>query len=248
MPKFGLIQFPTDEKLAEAVAEEWVRELESANSKRSNPYCVALSGGRIAKRFSSAVANLGKARTSLFDSVHFFWGDERCVPPTDTESNFALAQGLLLGPLGIPKNQIHRIRGEDLPESAAATAGVEIKQIAPLTPEGQPVLDLIFLGMGEDGHVASLFPGEPEKVIQSKAIFRPVIAVKPPPNRITTGYLAIAAAREVWVLASGSGKEAALRESLAPEGKTPLARVIQLRAHTRIYTDIAVNEAQGFSQ
>ena len=240
MPSFDLHQFPTDEKLAQAVAEQWVSELESATSKPSKPYCVALSGGRIAKRFSSAAASLGKTRASLFTSVHFYWGDERCVPPTDPESNFALAQQLLLEPLGIPRNQIHRIRGENPPESAAAIAEAEIKQRAPLTPEGQPVLDLIFLGMGEDGHVASLFPGESEEAMQSSAIFRPVIAVKPPPNRITIGYSAIAAAHQVWVLASGTGKEAALRESLAPEGKTPLARVIRLRTRTKIYTDIVV--------
>jgi 6-phosphogluconolactonase len=162
------------------------------------------------------------------------------VPPTDPENNFALAQETLLSPLNIPETQIHRIRAETPPESATVAAEAEIKKIAPLTPEGQPVLDLIFLGMGEDGHVASLFPGEPEELINSKPIFRPVVAVKPPPNRITISYSAIAAARQVWVLASGTGKEAALRESLLPEGKTPLARVIQLRPQTKIYTDIVV--------
>jgi len=243
-----LIQFPTDERLAQAVAEEWLKELELANSSPKKPYCVALSGGRIAKRFCSAVANLAKTRPSLFSSVHFFWGDERCVPPTDSESNFALAQELLLRPLRVREQQIHRIRGEDRPESAAAGAEAEIKQIAPLTPEGQPVLDLILLGMGEDGHVASLFPGELEDITRNKAIFRPVIAVKPPPNRITIGYMAIVAAKQVWVLASGAGKEAALRESLAETGKTPLARVIKLRTQTKIFSDIAVQKQQGISR
>ena len=219
-----------------------------ANSNPKKPYCVALSGGRIAKRFCSAVANLAKTRPSLFGSVHFFWGDERCVPPTDPESNFALAQELLLRPLQVPEQQIHRIRGEERPESAAASAEAEIKQIAVLNSEGQPVLDLIFLGMGEDGHVASLFPGEPEEITRNKAIFRPVVAVKPPPNRITIGYAAIAAAKQIWVLASGAGKEAALRESLSETGKTPLARVIKLRAQTKIFTDIAVKEQQGISR
>ena len=81
-------------------------------------------------------------------------------------------------------------------------------------------------------------PGESEEAISSKAVYRPVIGVKPPPRRITVGYGAIAAARQVWVLAAGAGKENALRRSLAAGGQTPLARVLKLRAHTRIFTDI----------
>ena len=94
--------------------------------------------------------------------------------------------------------------------------------------------------MGEDGHVASLFPGEPEGVSGNPAVFRSVTAVKPPPKRLTLGYPALAAASQVWVLASGSGKEGALRNSLSPNGSTPLARVIKLRSQTRILTDIRV--------
>jgi 6-phosphogluconolactonase len=99
-------------------------------------------------------------------------------------------------------------------------------------------LDLIFLGMGEDGHVASLFPGEEDEAISSEAVYRAVTAVKPPPRRMTLGYAAIVAATEVWVVASGAGKEGALKESLSPTGKTPLARVLNRRAQTKILTDI----------
>jgi len=104
---------------------------------------------------------------------------------------------------------------------------------------GQPLLDLIFLGMGEDGHVASLFPGAPDEVVRKKSVYVPVVAPKPPPRRITLNFATIAAARQVWVLASGAGKEQALRESLADEGKTHLSRVISLRQVTIIFTDIA---------
>ena len=136
-------------------------------------------------------------------NVHFFWADERCVPPNDAESNFRVARELLLIPLKIPDDHIHRIRGEESPAFAVAEAEAEICRIAALTNDSQPMLDLIFLGMGEDGHVASLFPDEAESVIASPAIYRAVAAVKPPPQRITLGYAAIAAARQVWVLASG---------------------------------------------
>ena len=107
-----------------------------------------------------------------------------------------------------------------------------------MNAEGRPVLDLIILGMGEDGHVASLFPGAPEEVARCKSVYLPVVASKPPPRRITISFATIAAARQVWVLASGAGKERALRESLSANGKTPLACVLQERARTSIFTDI----------
>jgi len=102
------------------------------------------------------------------------------------------------------------------------------------------VLDLIFLGMGEDGHVASLFPGAPDEVVRSKSVYLAVVASKPPPRRITISYGTIAAAIQVWVLASGAGKEHALRESMSPNGRTPLARVFQMREKTTLFTDIAM--------
>jgi 6-phosphogluconolactonase len=100
------------------------------------------------------------------------------------------------------------------------------------------VLVLIFLGLGEDGHVASLFPGKTEGATPGEIFCAVKNSPKPPPNRVTLSYEAIAAAREVWVLASGAGKEAALRESIFENGRTPLGRVIQARPKTRIFSDL----------
>ncbi len=237
MNNFELVSFADDAQLAEAAADRWLKEIDQA-SRMDRGHCVALSGGRIARRFFSAAAGLAKARDLILSSVHFFWSDERCVPPSDLESNFAIARELLLGPLQVAGSQIHRIHGEEPPELAAAAAAADLCRIAPLSGAGQPVLDLIFLGMGEDGHVASLFPGESQEVMDGEAVYRVVTAPKPPPRRITIGYAAIAAARQVWVLASGQGKQDALRQSLAHGGPTPLARVLKLRSQTRILTDI----------
>jgi 6-phosphogluconolactonase len=235
----NVISFGNEEGLANAAAAQWVQEIEAA-ARESRPHRVALSGGRIAHRFFSAAAALAKPQPDMMSSVQFFWSDERCISPTDPESNFAAARDLLLTPLGIPESQIHRLRGEDPPQQSAAAAEKELRAIAPANAAGQPVLDLIFLGLGEEGHVASLFPGESQNVADSPAVYRPITASKPPPLRITMGYQTIAAAKQVWVLASGAGKEGALRNSLSPNGTTPLARVLKSRSQTCIFTDIAV--------
>ena len=237
MKNFDLISFTTADELARAVASAWLDEIEAAN-RAGKTHCVALSGGRIALKLFAAVTDQARARAVSFERAHFFWADERCVPPDNAESNFAMVRKLLFAPLKIGDAQIHCIRGEDSPEAAAKAASTEISQIVPLNENGQPVLDLIFLGMGEDGHVASLFPGEPGVSISDRAIYRAVKnSPKPPQNRITLGYAAIAAATQVWVLVSGTGKETALRESLCSKGRTPLARVAQFRTLTKIFSD-----------
>jgi 6-phosphogluconolactonase len=244
MKKFDLISFATADELARAAASAWLNEIAAAN-RAGKRHCVALSGGRIARKFFASVVEQAKARKirgddtpSLPGNVHFFWADERCVPPDDAESNFAIARKFLFAPLKISDAQIHRIHGEASPEAAVKAASTEISKIAPLNETGQPVLDIIFLGMGGDGHVASLFPGEPDVLISDRAIYRSVEnSPKPPPNRITLGYPAIAAAKQVWVLVSGPGKEAALCESLVPTSRTPLARVTQFRTRTKVFSD-----------
>jgi len=233
-----LIFFANADELASRAASAWLDEIESANHA-GKTHCVALSGGRIAQKFFAATVEQGKARAVSFERIHFFWADERCVPPTDPDSNFKMASELLFTPLKIPANQIHRIRGEDSPEAAVKIAEAELRRVAGKDASA-PRLDLIFLGMGEDGHVASLFPDASPEIVNCTA---PFLAIKnfskPPPRRITLSYAAIAAAKQVWVLASGTGKETALRESLVPSGKTPLARVIQSRPQTKIFCDFS---------
>jgi len=250
MKNFELSTFATADELARAVASAWLDEVESAN-RAGKPQCVALSGGRITQKFFASVVEQARARKmgdggtpSLPGNVHFFWADERCVPPGDPESNFKLAKELLFVPLGIPENQIHRLRGEAAPAVAVREAEAELRRIAPANPAGQPVLDLVLLGMGEDGHVASLFPDAPAGIVQDIAPFLVVEnSPKPPSRRLSLSYAAVAAAAQVWVLISGAGKEQALRESLDFPGKTPLGRVIQLRQNTRIYSEIRLNRA-----
>lgn len=235
---FDKILFASADALAVAVAAAWLEEISTAN-RSAKAHCIALSGGRITLKFFAAVIEQSKARNISLSNVQFFWADERCVPPDDKESSYAAAGEHFFRPLGIASDKIHRILGELPPERAAQLATEDIQKTVSCNTAGQPMLDIVFLGMGEDGHVASLFPDEPEAARLKPAIYRAISnSPKPPPNRVTLGYDAIAAAKSVWVLASGAGKEGVLRESLSPEGKTPLARVLKMCRRTKVFTDI----------
>jgi 6-phosphogluconolactonase len=231
-----LVHFNSDADLTKTAAADWLTILRKRETV-ATPYAVALSGGRIAKNFFQEIARQAGPGSSLFKQVHFFWADERCVPPTDAESNYGIAKELLFEPLKIPAAQIHRLQGEVAEPVALKDAVSEVTSVT-TSSQGQPVLDMIFLGMGEDGHVASLFPGETDEVMRAPEVYRAVTAVKPPPRRFTLGYGAIGAATEVWVIAAGAGKQGALKESISPNGKTPLARVLRQRPMTKILTDI----------
>ena len=111
MANFELIPFATADELARAAAGAWLDEIESAG-RAGRSHCAALSGGHIARTFFAATTEQAGRRRTSFGCVHFFWADERCVPPTDPESNFKMANDLLFEPLKIPENQIHRLRGE----------------------------------------------------------------------------------------------------------------------------------------
>lgn len=236
-----VIPFHTPEALAEEAARRWLETL-AARDQTAPPCLAAVSGGRIARNFFEALTAQVRSGKGTLDRVEFFWADERCVPYMDPESNFRLASETLFEPLHIPLGRTHRIPGDLPPENAAAEAERLLLDLAPLGADGQPVLDFVFLGMGEDGHIASLFPNEPQALVESKCPYRPVHSPKPPPLRITLNYGPILAARNVWVLASGPGKKEALDRSLAGSPDTPLGRLLSKRSGTervKIFTDIA---------
>jgi 6-phosphogluconolactonase len=228
--------FPDNQALSVAAARDWLALLQAS----SGPQAVAVSGGRIAKDFFAAVADLAKASGASLANVHFFWADERCLDPSDPESNFRLARENLFLPLGIAVDKIHRLKGDWLPMAAVAEAIQDLRRLVPGDGAGVPVLDMIFLGLGEDGHIASLMPNAPPDVVDSREPYAHVSnSPKPPPDRLTMTYPVLAAARNVWALVAGAGKEDALRNSIRPCGNTPFARVLQSRGQTLIYTDIS---------
>lgn len=237
MSNFELERFDSPDALAGRVAQLWIERIREA-ARKNRRQIVALSGGRIAKAFFQTTTRLAFSEAVSFRNVEIFWGDERCVPAMSDDSNYKLARTNLLDPLAVNPAHVHPLCAEDDGRSTAVQAAERLRAIASTNEQGVPEIDLVFLGMGEDGHVASLFPEEAEAARNLPDIYRPVTATKPPPQRITIGYPVIAAAREVWVLASGAGKAHALEESLKHDGITPLARVLQSRPSTRIFTDI----------
>lgn len=235
-PKLQRRPLPT----AEAIAREAAIGFLGLLLRRPDPgapFGLALSGGRIASTFYAAIVAAAAGRAIPFDSVHFFWADERCVPPSDPENNYAIARQHLFAPLQVPEVNIHRILAEADRTFAVEQAEAEICRILPLSSAGQPVLDLVILGLGEDGHIASLFPGEPEQTCSDPKVFRRVLASKPPPERITLGYPALIAARDVWVLASGAGKRKVLEQLVQGDRSLPISRLAAARSETVIFHD-----------
>ena len=237
MLQWQLNRFPSTEALVSETALRWLTHLDTVRRFRAIT-TVALAGGRVAGRLMEATAQAATDKGFSWEGIHFFWGDERCVPPTDPESNFLLASKAILEPCRIPAEQIHRIRGELAPLDAAESMGGVLGEFTEGDRRGFPMLDLVLLGMGEDGHVASLFPDTPDSLARANSVFVPVIGPKPPPQRVSLTYGALTAAREVWVIASGLGKEDALEAALTTEHGNPLARLLRMRPHTKIFTDI----------
>jgi 6-phosphogluconolactonase len=205
------------EASAAAVAREAATRiasaLQSALASQSRA-SLALSGGNTPRDAYALLAQTGVDWTR----VHVFWVDERAVPPTDDRSNYRWAKATLLDGAGIASGLIHRMPADALDIDAAARdydkallAGVDPAE------DGVPAFDVVVLGVGDDGHTASLFPGEPTVDI----VDRFTVAVPARPGRearLTLTRPVIEHARNVFVLAVGAGKRAALERVWAPEG------------------------------
>lgn len=210
--------FPDLEQLSRAAAERIVAMGRGAIAAHGR-FDWLLAGGRTPTRTYEILARDFRQGPEFWSRTHFFWGDERYVAPDHPESNYRLAKETLLDWLDVVPENVHRVPTE-LEDSAQAAAQYE--GILPERP------DLVLLGLGEDGHTASLFPGSPaiEETVRRVV---PVVGPKPPPQRITITPPVLRAARHVLVLAVGADKAEAMRRTLAPQGdalQTP-ARLVR---------------------
>jgi 6-phosphogluconolactonase len=202
----------TPQELSEAAAEEVVRSANEAVAQRGR-FTIALSGGSTPKNLYNLLVT--NARNLLpWDRMFFFWGDERHVPPNDPDSNYRMANETMLSKIPVAAGNVFRIPAEN-PDAAAAAAAYEqtLRKFFQLEPAQFPTFDLILLGMGPDGHTASLFPGT--KALQEKT--RLVVAnwvQKLKTSRITLTLPVLNAARCVTFLVSGTDKAAVLRAVL----------------------------------
>jgi 6-phosphogluconolactonase len=195
-------------RLVEDTARQAIEERRS--------FSIAVPGGSAAEFLFPALA------TAAIDwpKVSVFWVDERMVPPDDADSNFRLAGDIWLNKVPIPAAQIHRMHGED-PARAAAEEYARTLTVALGAPAR---LDLALLGVGPDGHVASLFPGHRLLRAWDRDVAVLEDAPKPPPARMTLTLKALTAARRVVVFATGTAKAKVIAEVLADdESELPLA-------------------------
>ena len=180
---------------------------------------VALAGGSTPRSLYNVLAQPGSAKQLDWSKAELFFGDERCVPPDHPDSNFRMADETLLRPLGIGQGRIFRMQGETAdPEQAARDYDATLRRQFGVTPPARPSFDLILLGLGEDGHTASLFPGT--NALQEKA---GLVATSRSPQgiaqRLTLTIPIVNQARTVVFLVSGGSKASVVRQVL--EGPQP---------------------------
>jgi len=237
-PDPRVLVFADGEELAHAAAEEFV--VCASRGTPEAPCRVCLSGGATPEPMYRILASEPTRSRIDWNSIECYFGDERPVPPDHPESNYGLARRVLLEPLGLRAPRTYRIRGEasDLTLSARRYEALLRNRLA-TTPPAAPSFDLVYLGLGEDGHTASLFPGvsipdDPPHLVV--AVWVDVLGTM----RVTATYRLLNAARRVLFLVAGRGKATAVRRTLAPgasEAPTPAALVRPTRGELTWFLD-----------
>lgn len=199
---------------------------------------LALAGGSTPQGFYQLLATPDYRRRIDWSRCHIYFSDERCVPHDDIESNFRMAREALLDHVSLPLQQCHPIPTDSTPEADAARYHQLLAEQSTLG-EGPPRLDLILLGIGSDGHTASLFPGTPilqERDRYAAAVYVPHLASW----RISLTYPLLNAARACWLIAAGHDKAAIITQALGPTLTPPLpVQRIDLPGRLHWYLDQA---------
>lgn len=202
----------TPQELSEAAAGEVVRDANEAVEARGR-FTIALSGGSTPKNLFNLLAT--NARNALpWDRMYFFWGDERHVPPTDPDSNYRMAEEVMLSKVPVPPGNVFRMAAEN-PDAARVADDYEkaLRKFFQLTADGVPQFDFILLGMGPDGHTASLFPGTAALQEKSRLVVSNWVE-KLKTNRLSFTLPVLNAARCVAFLVSGTDKAPVLKTVL----------------------------------
>ncbi len=224
MSNFILKTFADIESLSQWAAKKIVETSRDAIGARGC-FLFVLNGGGTPKRLFELLGSDFRDQID-WKNTHIFWGDERCVPPDDKESNYGQARDAFLNRVDIPESNVHRVKGELEPAEASRDYSLVLKRFA-FPPLDWPRFDLVLLGMGEDGHTASLFPGSPVDSTE------PVIAVTGhyqgrPANRVTLTPPVLNSSRTILFMLTGDAKAETLSRVLG-KNRDPK----QLPAHIR---------------
>ncbi|WP_291382434.1 6-phosphogluconolactonase [Demequina sp.] len=218
----SVVIYPDQQAVANATAARLGVTVADVIARRGAAH-VVLTGGTVGVGLLASLATSPLAELIDWTSVHVWWGDERFVGAGDPDRNEGQAQEALLRHVPLPEENIHRIGNSDdfaTAEDAASAYSAEIAD------HGGPGWDVLMLGMGPDGHVASLFPDHP---VYAAAGDAEAVAVhdspKPPPTRVSLSLASINRAREVWVVAAGAPKADAVARGLAGDRTLPVAAV-----------------------
>jgi 6-phosphogluconolactonase len=209
-------RFGSAQGLADEAATRLISVLHDVQADGRVP-SVALTGGTIANTIHVAVAASADDGSVDWGKVEVFFGDERYVPGDDPERNAVQAAEAMLDRLPFDKSRLHLMpasdAGFDSLDEAAAAYGAEVRE------HGSGMFDIVMLGVGPDGHVASLFPGFAQLDVDDAIAVGVTGSPKPPPERISLTFSALNRAREVWFVVSGDGKADAVAKALAAEGE-----------------------------
>jgi 6-phosphogluconolactonase len=211
------------DELARKAADEWVR-IAGAAIAGSGRFAAALSGGNTPRSLYAVLAGPGFRDSISWDGVHLFWGDERAVPADHPDSNYRSAYETLLSKVPIPERNIHRIETELGPEKAAAAYEDLLRRFFALSGGASPRFDLILLGVGEEGHTASLFPGG-GALREEKRLAVAAYVDKLKSHRITLTLPVLNHAANVFFLVSGQSKAKVVKEILGSHSRLPAAEV-----------------------
>ncbi len=226
MNKRDVILCRNADDLCRRAAAEFVRLAKKSRHDRGR-FAVALSGGSTPRALYSLLATPEYKEQIFWPQVHLFWGDERCVPPDHADSNYRMAREALLSMIQIPETNVHRMAGEKEPRVAAAEYERRLIQFFQLFDDALPRFDLIFLGLGEDGHTASLFPGS-DALKETKRLVAATYVEKLNAHRLTLTLPVLNHGAAVLFLITGAGKAAVVNQILkgdAERSRFPAAQV-----------------------
>ncbi len=215
------------ESLNKAICQHVV-DLSIKAQEASRPFNVALSGGKTPQRLYKLFASQPFVEQISWGGFNVFFGDERTVPPDSDESNYHMAKLSLFDRSPIPSENIHRVEGENADPSAAAAAyATVLTDFLPTSEEGIPTFDVILLGLGDDGHIASLFPDTPI-LSQTQKWVDAVYVEKLQTWRISLTFPVINQAKNIFLIVAGEGKAEIVSNVLGSstkEAKYPVQRL-----------------------